>query len=391
MLKQNVLPIKILPQPDELLSSWLVRLAIAHGQKLHTFTCLLWNKPGIWARDIDKSVTEEQVQILADRCGISFENARATTLVTYGGWVYETHNSLGANPWLTAIGVYHRTRIKYGQQFCPQCLSEDKQPYFRRCWRLAFITICTKHEKPLLDCCPKCSLPVNFHRDDLGNYHSFAPSFLTRCFSCQFDLRKCRSTAAPIVKPEIEFQARLAETVETGFWELAPERPIHSLAFFTGLRQIVKVLAINDKRVRELWAEFNLTFKQNNLNANNKRKIVDFPELRINDRRTLLNLAGYLLDNWSTHFVEISKKHRIWSSLWLKHLEEKRDGIFKPAPFWLWEAVSQHLIHRKYQPTNTEITAAIRYLRATDQSIVARRICRLLGNYSQKLKKLVLH
>ena len=112
MFLQNTFPIRLLPQTDELFSSWLVRLAVAHGQKLQTFCRLLWNKPGIWARDIDKSITAEQVKTLADKCGIAFDNVWATTLATYGGWIYETHNVLGANPWLTTIGVYHRTRIK---------------------------------------------------------------------------------------------------------------------------------------------------------------------------------------------------------------------------------------------------------------------------------------
>ena len=387
MLKHNVFPIKTLPQPDELLTSWLVRLAIAHGQKLHTLTRLLWNKQGIWARDIDKSVTKEQIQTLADKCDISVECAWATTLATYGGWIYETHNLLGANPWITTIGVYHRTRIRYGQQFCPQCLSEDKQPYFRRSWRLAFITICTRHKKPLLDCCPKCLSPVNFHRDELGNFYSFTPTFLTRCFSCLFDLRRYQFTTDSITPDELQFQFRLEQTIKTGFWQLTPKRPVHSLPFFAGLRQILKVLASNDKRTQNLLAELNITFEQNNLTAKHKGKRVDFPELRVHRRRVLLNAANHLLDDWSTHFVEMSKKHKIWSSLWLKHLEEKREGIFRAAPFWLWEVVNQELVHRKYQPTSREIAGAIWYLRITNQPVVALRICNLLGNFSKDLKR----
>jgi hypothetical protein len=162
MLRAGILPIKVPPQEDELLSSWLVRLSIAHGQKLHTFTRLLWKKSGIWARDIDKTITSEQIQILADRCGVTFDTAHKTTLSDYAGWVYETHKPLGANPWLTTIGIYHRKRIKFGQQFCPKCLSEDKRPYFRRHWRLACFTICTKPKYSFLIAVPNVNRPSIF-------------------------------------------------------------------------------------------------------------------------------------------------------------------------------------------------------------------------------------
>ena len=284
MLTNNVFPIKILPQKDELLSSWLVRLAIAHGQKLHTFTRLLWNKQGIWARDIDKSITPAQIQILADRCGIDFDTARKTALADYAGCVYETHNKLGANPWLTSIGIYHRKRTLFGQQFCPECLAEDAKSYFRRHWRLSFFTICIRHKIQLSDCCFKCSSPVNFHRDELGNYHSFAPSFITRCFHCQFDLRKSPSCKSDVSSSEILFYEKLERAIEEGFWNLTRHRSVHSLAFFAGLRQIVKILSMNDKRIENLRSEFSGICTQPDQVADNRRKTTDFPELRVSER-----------------------------------------------------------------------------------------------------------
>jgi TniQ len=382
MLRANVLPIKVMPQEDELLSSWLVRLSIAHGQKLHTFTRLLWNKPGVWARDIDRSITPEQLQILADRCGVTFDTAHKTTLSDYAGWVYETHKPLGANPWLTTIGIYHRKRIKFGQQFCPKCLSEDTKPYFRRHWRLACFTICTKHKIQLSDCCPECESPVNFHRDELGNYFSFAPSQITRCFNCQFDLRRCEPVENEVASDEVEFCELLKQTIETGFWMLTPSRPIHSLAFFTGLRQILKILSMNDKRINNLRNDLNSFYI---IFAG--KKTTDFPELRVEERRNLLVSASKLLRNWSIDFVKLSKEHRVWSSLWLRHLEQERSGVFKPAPFWLWKTVSRDLDRRKYKPTTAEIAAAIRFLKAANQPVLAYRLCLLLDNYSQKLKK----
>ena len=386
MLRSNVFPIKVLPQEDELLSSWLVRLAIAHGQKLHTLTRLLWNKSSIWARDIDRSITPKQLHILTKRCGVEFDTVWNTTLANYEGSVYETHKSLGVNPWLTPIGVYHRKRTLFGQQFCPKCLDEDKKPYFRRYWRLSFFVICTKHKTQLSDCCSQCLSPINFHRDELGNFHSFAPSQVTRCFHCQFDLRKSLLLENDISSSEISFYENLEKTIEEGFWNLTQHRSVHSLAFFTGLRQILKILSMNNKRINNLHMEFKHICNQPIQFDKNKRKTTDFPELRVNERRDLLKIANSLLCNWSTDFVRLSKKHSIWSSLWLKHLEQYRGDVFKSAPFWLWEAVSANLVKKKYHPTSKEIKAAISYLQMSNKPVNSFQLCKILGNYSTHLK-----
>lgn len=386
MLDKKTFPIKVLPQEDELLSSWLVRLAIAHGQKLHTFTRLLWNKSGIWARDIDRSVTKEQIEVLANRCGVKFDIALETTFESYIGWIYETHKFLGPNPWLTTIGVYHRKRIKFGQQFCWKCLAEDSKPYFRRHWRLAFFTVCVKHKISFSDRCHKCFFPVNFHRDELGNYFSFAPGFLTRCFNCQSDLRKGLITESEVPADEIEFYEKLNKSIEVGFWQLTPNRKIHSLAFFAGLRQILKILSMNDNRIRNLRTEFSHIRAQQEQIVDGKRKTIDFPELHISERRNLLIIANNLLIDWSTEFITLSKKHNILSSLWLRHLEEYRGAIFKPSPFWLWEAISANLEKKKYHPTSREIKAAIRYLKMSNKPINSFQLCKVLGNYSKYLK-----
>ncbi len=39
-------------------------------------------------------------------------------------------------------------------QFCPHCLAEDEQPYFRREWRLATTIACVRHGSRLTDRCP---------------------------------------------------------------------------------------------------------------------------------------------------------------------------------------------------------------------------------------------
>ncbi len=58
-LSGSLLPVHLKPLPDELLSSWLVRIAHGHGMKLQTFCAVIFGREkSIWNRDIDKLAPE---------------------------------------------------------------------------------------------------------------------------------------------------------------------------------------------------------------------------------------------------------------------------------------------------------------------------------------------
>src|SRR5581483_6827440 len=215
-------PIRTPPQDDELLSSWLARLAMNHGLKLHTLGTLIWGNRSGWNRDIDKSVDSEALHELARKSGVSFEQAYQTSLISYEGVIYETHNRYGPNPWIMPIGIFHRKRTKFGLQYCPHCLAGDTVAYYRRRWRLAFITICDRHRILLQDRCPACGSLVNFHRTELGNFRMRMAESLTKCYVCGFDLRTpSKSEANCLVNSdEVSFSAKLVSSLKSGWIQL---------------------------------------------------------------------------------------------------------------------------------------------------------------------------
>src|SRR5205814_803631 len=102
-------------------------------------------------------------------------------------------------------------RQNFGQQFCPLCLHEDKEPYYRKRWRLAFMTCCEIHAVALLDRCPQCGSPVNFHRNELGDPNVSHAVSTTHCFKCALDLSDptiC-SFAKPSADPLVTFTRSL--------------------------------------------------------------------------------------------------------------------------------------------------------------------------------------
>lgn len=187
-------PIHFKPLPDELLSSWLVRLAHSHGLKVQTFCNLIFgNRLQVWNRDIDRLAPEWLVTELSDRAGTSIEQALATTLQSYQGIVYHRHRASGTLSWIQSLKLHHRKFEGFGLQFCPKCLSSDEEPYFRKSWRVAFNTICTAHNCMLHDRCPYCGYGVAFHRNDMRHAEYVSTVSLRECHHCGFDLSKSQS------------------------------------------------------------------------------------------------------------------------------------------------------------------------------------------------------
>ncbi|WP_429001191.1 TniQ family protein [Stenotrophomonas maltophilia] len=160
--------------PDELLSSYLARIAIDYGISSHKLMAL--HAPGfqVWTRDVDVCASEALLERLTYPSGRSLQMLNGLTL---GEWNAVTRRTCdppqGVYHWINSMGVYHRTRLRHGLTFCPECL-EENGAYLRQ-WRLSFWTVCPLHQRVLQDACPYCGAVVQPHR------HGFD---LRRCWYC---------------------------------------------------------------------------------------------------------------------------------------------------------------------------------------------------------------
>jgi len=190
-------PIHYKPLPDELLSCWLVRLAHGHGLKVQTFCNVIFgNQRQVWNRDIDRLAPPWLLEKLSKGTGTQRDVALNTTLRAYEGLLYRQFRLSSTLPWILALKLYHRKREGHGLQFCPACLTEDQIPYFRKCWRVAFNTVCTQHGTMLLDRCPKCGVAVAVHRLDIEHRDALETMPVSYCHACGFDLRDAPSVVA---------------------------------------------------------------------------------------------------------------------------------------------------------------------------------------------------
>ncbi|MHB2008828.1 MAG: TniQ family protein [Acidobacteriaceae bacterium] len=357
------------PQEDELLSSWLVRLAWSNGEKLHVF-CRnrLKMSRGTWYRDPDRLAGPETIKLSAAATGLSEDCLLATTLSNYEGTLYERHVRDGVARWIMPIGVKNRSRYLHGQQCCVDCLREDAAPYFRRFWRVAFMVACPRHGRLLLDACPSCGAPISFHEGDFARRFTSDACLITRCSHCLMDLRQ---HVAPAAEPEfVRFQSDLAAAITTRWSVLPGDTAIYSLAFFDGLHHLLRVLSSNTKtrHIRTLLLHDESQFAFPTPFAT---RAMRFENLRVHDRYVLMKLLVRVMANWPWRFCEYCHRAHLSRS----ELIDYR----RPCPYWLESEMKWRLNNHSYHPSVAERQAVKGYLSAHGMSCSANNVARWLG------------
>jgi hypothetical protein len=188
-LDPDILPLHPRRKADELLSSWIVRLARTNRVKVHSLCIRLGgNMAPIWTRDVDRMAPSWLISRLSQLTGRPEAEIRQATLADLAELIDVDHHPNGTSTWLLPLGIWHRQRLKFGLQFCPTCLRMDDSPYIRRAWRLAFYTECEHHHTLLADRCPACGKPHAYFRGELGNRDAVTAQSMAFCSHCGFDL-----------------------------------------------------------------------------------------------------------------------------------------------------------------------------------------------------------
>lgn len=299
------------------------------------------------------------------------ERLYQTGLSEYEGRLWSTFRKSGALPWVMPIGRYGRRRFGYGQQFCRRCLVEDEQPYFRRRWRLSFNVVCERHHCYLCDCCPCCHAPVEFHAGDFGCWMLDEMCPITRCPRCRIDFREGSDGGAMAPSERlVVFQRTLNDALCSGYSRSLPGGGSYSFLAFEGLRVLVRLLCSRG-RGRRLRDQIQINESCLPLGPSAFRPGPVFEELRIGDRRDVLEWCVDVLCNWPKDFVSLCRKARLSSSYILRY------GI--DIPYWLYAPVTWHLNDRDYAPNDEERSAVAAWLSRAGQPVTTNAIRRWLG------------
>lgn len=313
------------PKSDELLSSWIIRLAHSHLLKAHSFTKELWPKLEIWNRDIDLNPNPNVIKSLSEMTCYSEDEIYNTTLQTYKGILFNNHASTIANAnWVLSLSKYHRTIRNKAILFCPSCLMNDGiEPYFRKKWRLAFSFCCVSCKVKLHDCCPECGKPVMYIRNEIGMKSKLSQHPISYCSNCNFDLAK-----TPQIKPDIEdikLQIKLNNLIN-----VTNDCNKYSYEYFQVLHFLCNLISskskLNQSIVAAIYNEFNMI---NYLERDITKRRFELNSLEY--RLQILHLATWLISDWPNNFIAFFTKLDIHSSKLLKD--------FHDYPIWYHQTV----------------------------------------------------
>jgi hypothetical protein len=337
---------------------------------LDLFCTAIWSGTLVRGRDIDRMANEALINMLAERTGVPPARVADTTLSVYEGWLFEKQNRSGYTPWITSLRIYVHDRKSFGLQFCPGCLAEDRDPYFRRCWRLAFVTVCEKHRAPLSDRCPECGLAVNAARNEPDNDAMTVVEIMTGCYGCGFDLRKRpgRSSHRQIPTQLVDYQKQLLMAVYRGWIEVRPGEPVYSHSYFRVLLQIMRLLTKRHKFRAAVSRRSGIKMFTPVFPGNNR----DIERLSIQHRLALVGMAQYLFSDWPERFINLCKEEGIWSSSLLHRFRNA-------APYWFLKPVHEHLFRPEIRQSEQEIHSAIDHITKTGGLPYKKAISELLG------------
>ena len=371
--------IRFLPEPDELLSSWLLRLAWQNAEKMHTFRTRFWHKTGTpWNRNINIPIDVQFFQNIANLAQTNCKQLYPHTFLSLEGILFDKVKKTGKVDGILASRhyAYGNNQPHHSLQYCPECIQEQLVVHFKRTSMITFLVGCPKHRSIYRDTCCQCGQPVKIHLSDSGQKYLPRVNPVSFCHYCGFLWGQAPKQELPELSDEFwVLQEKIQKTLNTSWLQLSDGNQLYALSFFNGLRHIIRYI-MNDTctiSLREMVAKelgiLPLGFAQNGYQGR-------MDSLSIGDRITIMQYVSWLLSEWPSRFNWALKK----SGISYSYLCTYRDA----HPYWLEKEIWQTKDVKHTSISRDEYQAAGQYLqqRGLDPNRFA--INKLLGRWYTK-------
>jgi hypothetical protein len=318
------------PLDDESLLSWFHRSAIMNGQNMSEFASITTNDVDILKRDLDVFLPEYVITQLIVRTGKTQDQILETTFAPERNNLFADHDTTKQISWVMPIGIkMHGDTSGFGQQYCPQCLA-DEPIYFRKEWRLLFVTACTKHKIYLHDRCPHCHSRVNLRKSYVKDVNNEIPSRhgLRLCSVCGGDLTVAVQT--PAEDDVMVFQAFNIDMMSNGYGILGSQYIGYSHLYFQGLRLLISAVLqkMGCERLHEVAC--NALHIEPFRDQLKKQRHVELATLPLETRIKAMKMVSWLMSDWPHQFSNACGEAYITPTKLFQNLD--------PKPFWLHSA-----------------------------------------------------
>lgn len=301
-------------------------------------------------KEIDRTHLPELMQVLTDKTGTPIERIRETSLLVDEGYVF-LYRQYGATEW-TLPTANDDLGVNKGLAYCPVCLSEDAEPYYRKAWRFAFNPVCPTHRILLVQCCPYCNAPHHF-------LNSASPTVdkspIIYCRRCKADIRNNASTPlhASFCDRILSIQDSLRAGISNDSFDVPGYGRVRSLPYLRMLHATTHILG------NPSLANWVIRYYRGYLPQGIDRSVVDNAKLletrSMEDLSIQLCLAITLMDEWPTRLRHFADKNEI---------PGRRFCTNRVVPFWASKAVSEFCLSESPLVFDEEIENARQLLRA---------------------------
>jgi len=319
MLSGKLWPAHPHPLPGECLSSWIVRTAHHNGLKVQSFGHFSFNKRyELWNRDIDRLAPESLLEQMSVKTGVTLKEAKKTTLSLFEGRLFESTSLSGQLRWITPLKLYHRIYAGFGMQYCPLCLAESTDAYYRIAWRVAFYTFCPKHLILMEDRCRHCGVAVAFHRIELGKYHQLDAPDLAVCWKCGLSLTDIIPTPVNIWHENVHRRWRWKLAVLDRGFVNSGQIKIQKLNLLHQLCRIIASHSLAPDLQQYLCDKTNIPYQ---LISDVK---IAFEQRSLSERHYILELAWWLIEKYPRKINEAIKYKKLRSHYLYKDMPSLR-------------------------------------------------------------------
>ncbi len=332
------LPVILPPLPEEAFSSWVIRLAAAHGLKTRSLCSILGGKPMEFTGDLNGPAGAKLLLLLADQTRIDPTTLQSWhTLTGFNGRLFVQAKADAMTPWVLPGGSYMQRRP--AMQYCPLCLATSPV-YFRRIWRLSLFAVCPAHGVGLRHVCPACSAPVDPIMGDMRHCQGTTPL----CWQCGFDLRM--SSTEQVDASDVCLAVEYHRALHGGSTPAGSPPGITTLEYFTVLGMLCARLLQRKCRLSR-WREEAAEKAGATLPTPIARHVsTAFDTLaEATSRQAVLRTANWLLQEWPGRFVDVARATNTRTSDFV--------SLFVACPAWFLKPLQTLLTPPRRKPTPT--------------------------------------
>lgn len=347
-MQDQLWPVHHKPFHDEILSSWLSRIAEGHGLSLLQFIALCLPRPTGVGFDIDLATDTNFFSAISAGVGVRHDDIFHATFIPEDGLIYSERNALRLE-WIIQLRLRSRIGKHIGLPFCPSCLGTDSTPYYRKQWRYGFFSVCPNHGV-LETQCPGCGHPYAYQGTFGGKVHrgNGTPG---NCQGCGIDFSIWKQVQSDVTSSVADLQDRISQGLSDCWIQIPGRGTVHVYQYLRGLKVLASIFQQEHGNQTAAWiakqAKIELPW--------NDIVPVSSIEQQLPKRRTAaLFLADWLIQDWPWRFVEMASALNLTSASLLPPPAKR--------PYWLCDEAIERIGDRRLRPSDDEIESARKVL-----------------------------